>query len=185
MKRTILVVFVVIFACMYGKASFAARKTVTNKPVLTAAERAQISEKAAEILSLQPWTIYVTSQGAKKPAVEVDTLTFAGRGVSSANLMSRGYGSSNYSLIVQEDKSVVWETVQRGTDKSIASWRGELRGKVMSGTFSIMNAKQGNGLYSFTTEAPAGVSAPAAKSTTVITLPEETKPKATGEDEIK
>jgi hypothetical protein len=156
-KRLIPVVMVVLaVSVVCAQSALAAEKkkgksAVEVKPSLTDAQRAVLAEGALTQLNNQTWTIKLVQQGAKKPQVETDILTFSGQGVVSQFLSARGFGGSQFSLSIQDDGSAVWETVQRNANDDIAAWRGELRGSTMNGTLSI-RYKAGMGeTYSFST----------------------------------
>lgn len=157
-KRLIPVVMVVLAASVAcAQLTLAAEKkkgkaaAEVKQPSLSDAERAVLTETALTQLNKQSWTIKLVQQGAKKPKVETDLLTFSGQGVVSQFLSIKGFGGSQYSLSIQNDGSAVWETVQRNANDDIAAWRGELRGSAMNGTLSI-RYKTGMGeTYSFST----------------------------------
>ena len=171
MKKLVLAVFALGVCVTVTGASFAAGKKKTETvtaSVLTDQERKVIGDKAVDTLNQQTWTIYLVLQNAKNPKIETDVLNFSGNGVSSQDLVSKGYSGSNYSLNVQNDGTPVWETVQRNAkDESIAAWRGELRGGGLNGILSIRPKVGGSMIYSFSTSmpilAPETQSAPASK----------------------
>lgn len=94
-------------------------------------------EKAKETLSKQQWTIELYSSTGKKGKPERDVLTFSDGKISSKNLSSEGYSATNYTLTIQEDKTIVWETMQTNEKAGVVFWRGELRDNVMRGMLSI------------------------------------------------
>lgn len=69
-----------------------------------------------------------------------DNLRFEEGRVLSGLLASQGFPQSNYSLTVQEDGKVVWETMQTNPSGEVASWRGEWTGEQMQGVFSRQRA---------------------------------------------
>jgi hypothetical protein len=49
---------------------------------------------------------------------------------------SLGYPSSNYSVSVEDNNKIVWETMQT-SDTGVVSWRGEIEQDKMTGIFSL------------------------------------------------
>lgn len=95
-------------------------------------------EKKREALRAQldgtSWALELRPEAAGK--TRQDTVTFKGRTVSSEWLTKSGYGSSNYSVRVEDDGLVVWETMQSKEGEGLAFWRGEIQGAQMSGLLS-------------------------------------------------
>lgn len=78
-----------------------------------------------------------------------DTLNFNGR-FTSRSLLSKGYPSSNYTLHTEEDKRLVWETMQTSEkDASTVSWRGEVEQGKMKGIVSMSPAGSKSQDFSF------------------------------------
>lgn len=133
---------------------------------ITEAEKVKIKEegvnkkeeelkKAKELLSRQEWTIYLMSLSDKQAKIKNDTLTFAEGKAASKELSGKGYPQTNYTLTLQDDGAIVWETMQSNEKEDVVFWRGELKDGVMRGIVSI-HPKDGknNQDYSFSTEAP-------------------------------
>lgn len=157
-KRLITIVMVVLavsVAC--AQLTLAAEKkkgkaaAEVKQPSLSDAERAVLAEGALTQLNNQSWTIKLVQQGAKKPKVETDILTFSGHGVVSQFLSAKGFAGSQFSLSIQDDGSAVWETVQKTENEDITALRGELRGSAMNGTMSIRYKTGMAETYSFST----------------------------------
>jgi hypothetical protein len=88
------------------------------------AKRALIDKKRKEIDNMQ-WEVdmvLVSGKGKK----ETDTITFKEGQVSSANFSKKGFKPTNYSVNVQADNTVVWETMQNSEKNGVAFWRGEM-----------------------------------------------------------
>jgi hypothetical protein len=103
--------------------------------------RREQEAKAKETLSLKEWTIYLITMSEKKMKTDTDILTFAEGKIISKNLSLKGYPSSNYTVTVQEDETIIWETMQTAENGDIAFWRGELQGELMRGVLSMHPVK--------------------------------------------
>lgn len=83
------------------------------------------------------WDVQVIrtdSTGAK--AVVNDELTFSMAKVASSLLTAQGFEPSNYSLSLEPDGKVLWETMQTGRAGEIVCWRGEWSGERMQGVMT-------------------------------------------------
>ncbi len=157
MKKVLVCVLVLSFCAAFSGSAMAADKKKGKEgvaPALTEAQRGAIEARALEQLDAQSWTIYLTMQGAKKPRVETDLLTFTADSVTSQNLLAKGYTGSNISLTAQEDGTTVFETVQRTEDGSMAMWRGRLSGNKLTGIVNMRSKEGQSDIYSFTTIMP-------------------------------
>jgi len=74
--------------------------------------------------------------------VRSDIIRFKEGRFNSENLTLRGYGSSDYSLVIMDEDTIVWETKQASAEGT-ASWRGEVKQKEMQGALSLPD-KNGN-----------------------------------------
>ena len=104
-------------------------------PTEEKSETEKAREQARAKLEGTAWHLELKPLGGAGKG-QKDTLTFKGRQVTSERLTKAGYGSSNYSLTVGDDLSVVWETMQTKEGAGPAFWRGELAGDLMRGTLS-------------------------------------------------
>ena len=87
---------------------------------------------AEDLVSTQ-WQILLTSSGG---GFEVnDTVSFLGGKFISSKLYPIGYQASNYSLIIEANGKLIWETMQTAQGGT-ASWRGEIENGVMRGALS-------------------------------------------------
>ena len=83
------------------------------------------------------WDVQVVrmdSAGSK--AVASDELTFSTGKVASSTLLNQGFEPSNYSLSLQPDGKVLWETMQTGRAGEVVCWRGEWDGHQMRGVMT-------------------------------------------------
>jgi hypothetical protein len=76
-------------------------------------------------------------------------LTFEDNKFFSAKMNSLGLPYSNYSVSLQPDNAIVWETMQSDAGGS-ASWRGELRDNKMTGMLSLQETGKDPQAFSFT-----------------------------------
>ena len=93
-----------------------------SPPALEKSKEEQQREAIRAKLNGTTWELDLKSDAGK---TKHDTITFDGRQVTSAWLSKAGYGSSNYSVTVNEDEAV-WETMQSNPKEGLAFWRGEL-----------------------------------------------------------
>ncbi len=120
---------------MYGKKQAAApHNTTVLAPVINRLEELKSSE----------WQINI-SGGNETMA---DTLTFLDGKFISARMNAQGYPSTNYSVVVEDDNKVIWETMQT-LDTSIVSWRGEVVQGKMNGVISLRQEGQESRDFSF------------------------------------
>lgn len=127
----------------------------------------QKQEEVRAQLNGTSWLLHLRSEVSGKQ--RDDALTFAGRTVTSDWLSKAGYNTSNYSLRIEDNGLIVWETMQSKEGEGVAFWRGELQGNVMSGVLSKQPSKGSPESFSFTAskadsgtppEPPVAVSAP-------------------------
>ena len=79
------------------------------------------------------WQIQVISKEGKEDS---DLISFTGGKFISSKLNVQGYALSNYSYRVEDDKKIVWETMQTAP-VGTASWRGELEDGKLKGILSL------------------------------------------------
>ncbi|MGD9014626.1 MAG: hypothetical protein PVI33_01190 [Candidatus Omnitrophota bacterium] len=86
-------------------------------------ELRELKQNKVEELNNTEWQIELSLfEGGKK---STDVITFKDNQVVSANLSRAGFSPTNYTLTVQKNGIVVWETMQTSTRGEIAFWRGE------------------------------------------------------------
>ena len=121
---------------------------VLKGPVAVAAavrSPSRVSEPTAQLAMATPplslsgteWDIHLVPMYAEGnlPAQE-DHIRFEGGRVSSKALESQGFGPSNFTLTVQPDKTLRWETMQTHPNGETVFWRGEWDGQQMRGIVS-------------------------------------------------
>jgi hypothetical protein len=99
-------------------------------------KKAQAQRKLSELNNTE-WAIDLTSMTAKGKK-ETDIVSFKNNQVVIAGFAKKGFPTTNFTLTVQEDGTVIWETMQTSEKSGIAFWRGELDAKmqVMRGVVS-------------------------------------------------
>lgn len=114
-----------------------ANTTETQRPAVqidqkALAEKRTLIEEKRKILNNTEWKIDLRilnstepAEGKEKAAKETDIVTFKDNKVGISSFSKKGFADTNYTLSVQEDGTVVWETMQN-MDKATAFWRGEL-----------------------------------------------------------
>ena len=108
-----------------------------------------IEEKRAELNNTE-WRISVTSLSEKKGVEpKSDILRFVKRKVISEVFESKGYPASNYSMRIEPDGTIIWETMQTKEGVGVVFWRAECRGDVMKGIISKHPKEGGHEDFSF------------------------------------
>lgn len=79
------------------------------------------------------WQISLSSNLSGNGA---DMISFTNGKFSSGKLNSEGYSASNYSFRIEDDKKIIWETMQTAPEGT-ASWMGEFEGGKMKGILSL------------------------------------------------
>ncbi|MBU0548717.1 MAG: hypothetical protein KJ838_00095, partial [Candidatus Omnitrophica bacterium] len=101
-----------------------AEKKIPELQVIVDVKQALI-EKKRKLLNNTKWEIelsLLTGKGKKQS----DIITFSNNQIASANLIRSGFSATNYTLTIQEDVAVIWETMQTSEKSGIAFWRGEV-----------------------------------------------------------
>jgi len=114
------------------------------------ARRATAQRKLNELNNTE-WAVEMSSMTSAKAKKESDTITFKDNQVSIASYAKKGFPTTNFTLTVQEDGTVIWETMQTSEKSGIAFWRGELDPKMqtMRGVVSYQIDKKNKQDYSF------------------------------------
>ncbi len=81
-------------------------------------------KKLAELNNTE-WTIEMNPLSGKGKK-ETDIITFRNNQVSVSGFSKKGFPTTNFTLSVQEDGIVVWETMQTAEKGGVAFWRGEM-----------------------------------------------------------
>ncbi len=70
-----------------------------------------------------------------------DKIRFTGRSFESYYFKSRGFSSTRYTAIIQNNGTITWETIQRNPEGETVSWRGDWQGDRMEGMLSYQPAE--------------------------------------------
>lgn len=141
------------FAAFWGKDDSAksepAKKIVIQKKVVNTEEAAE--KQKAELMGKE-WTVALTPMGGRGKA-ETDIISFAENKVASKNLQTAGYVPTNFTVRLQEDGTVTWETMQSSEKDGMAFWRGDIKDGVMHGVLSKRDRRNNTADFSFTSVA--------------------------------
>jgi putative transposase len=118
-----------------------------EKPAALPDFTAQSAIQKTEDLKTTEWQIKLAETGGKE---SVDTITFAEGRFVSANLNGLGFPASNYSLSIEDNGKIVWETMQTAADGAVASWHGEIEQGKMRGIISLRQEGKKPQDFSFT-----------------------------------
>lgn len=84
------------------------------------------------------WTIELKSQSnLGTGSLHSDRIIFKDGAVSSNESLRKGFSTSHYTMTVQDDGMIIWETMQTASDGTTASWRGEIKQGKMEGILSL------------------------------------------------
>ncbi len=100
------------------------KKTDKAEEEAIKAKKAKTQQKLAEIDNTE-WQIELSPLSGKGKK-EAETVYFKDNKVSFAVYGKKGFPATNFTLTVQEDGMVIWETMQTSEKNGIAFWRGEL-----------------------------------------------------------
>ncbi|HOU36110.1 MAG TPA: hypothetical protein PLJ26_02050 [Candidatus Omnitrophota bacterium] len=87
-------------------------------------KRALVAQKMTLINNTE-WQIELSPLSGKGKK-ETDIVTFKNNQVSLTNFGKKGFPSTNITLTVQPDGSLIWETMQTSEKNGICFWRGEI-----------------------------------------------------------
>ena len=127
---------------------------VQPKPALTREQQLELERKRAlvakkkEALNNTEWEVVMNPLSGKGKKIE-DTIIFYEGKVRLKELNEQGFPATNYTLTLQEDNKVVWETMQTA-DKEVVFFRGEVSANMdnMNGIVSFQRL-EGNQDYNF------------------------------------
>jgi hypothetical protein len=124
-------------------------KGIEGLPGAVDAQRA-LREKKRRQLNNTEWKIELTILTGRRKK-QSDSITFSNNQIASVNLLQRGFSATNYTLTVQENGTVIWETMQTSDKSGIAFWRGEIDANVqkMQGILSHRINNEATRDYSF------------------------------------
>lgn len=87
-------------------------------------------------LSGTSWQVQIFPTTGQEQAIQQDHLEFREGKVVSDLLSAQGVSPSNYTLTLEPDGVVVWQTMQTDPVGTVVCWRGEWRGTMMRGVMT-------------------------------------------------
>lgn len=123
-----------------------------NQPVAPVFKIITGESTTAEGLNGTIWEVELISvapDGTQTPIR--DKIVFDGRSFESHYFASHGFSKSNYSINVDANGIVTWETMQRNEKGEVISWRGDWNGKQMEGILNYQPEGQATQNFSFAT----------------------------------
>ncbi len=99
-------------------------KRIRKTTKATRAQQALIEKKRKQLNNTE-WEIELTLLSNKK-IKQVDVITFKNNQFVSAKFSQLGFSATNYTLSLEKEDKIVWETMQTSEKYGIAFWRGEL-----------------------------------------------------------
>jgi hypothetical protein len=88
-------------------------------------EKWEAAKKKMAQLNNTEWQIDMAPVSGKGKK-ETEVVTFKDGKVTASNFGKKGFPATNVSLTIQEDGTVIWETMQTSEKAGICFWRGEL-----------------------------------------------------------
>lgn len=82
------------------------------------------------------WDVELITTSANGTEQIKDKIRFAGNGFESYYFLNQGFNPSNYTVTVNKNGVVTWETVQMNEKGDSLSWHGDWNGKQMEGMMS-------------------------------------------------
>ena len=177
-----LLIVVLVFGLIVSSVGLVMALDKTASPAsMSDATRNQLAAQAKNKLESRQWEVSVTSAG-KKAATETDVFTFTDGKVTSKNLSAQGYKKSNLNVGIQDDGTIVWETMQvNANNNDLAFFRGELSGTTMRGVISMQPVKGEKTIFNFTNASQQAVTpakeaaAPAKETAAPVPAPKKGK----------
>lgn len=87
-------------------------------------KRAEVEKKRRELNNTE-WQIELTPLSGKGKK-ESEDIVFKDNQITILGFAKKGFPTTNYTLTIQEDSMIVWETMQTSKESGIAFWRGEM-----------------------------------------------------------
>jgi hypothetical protein len=92
--------------------------------------------------------LYTISADGKMTPIQ-DKIHFDGKSFNSNYLSSKGFYPSNYTVRMNKNGSITWETVQRNSQGEMVSWHGDWQGNRMEGVMSYQSENSNAKDFSF------------------------------------
>ena len=100
----------------------------------------RINKKRAALNNTE-WEVEVTAEGQEEPMQ--DLISFKGRKISIKGSIEKGFNPSNYTLTINEDGSLIFETMQRSDEDELSFIKGEISSDIKN-MKGIINFPEGN-----------------------------------------
>jgi hypothetical protein len=158
MKKTHLVMLILIFTFASIGLTTAISKTYAQGNVDLQAQLQKAAEvRGHDALRSKEWITYLTPKtGQRGVAAESDALTFSQGQVTSRFLSSLGYLTSNFTLTIDNDGTISWETMQTDQkEENLAFITGGLKNGVMKGVVVLQPKKGAKTTYFYSTLMPS------------------------------
>lgn len=131
--------------------SSAKKETVTQLPTATSEE---VLAKKKSDLNGTKWGIelksVVTDTGKSKVITETDVVSFSEGKVMSEKLAALGYAATGFGSRLEEDGTLIWETMQISEEDGQAFWRGDIGPDgIMRGVLSRRDLEEKVAEYNF------------------------------------
>lgn len=96
------------------------------------------------------WEVELTSasESGEKTSIK-DKIKFNGKSFESHYFKIRGFSNTNYTVTVQDNGIITWETIQKNPEGEMVSWRGDWQGGKMEGMLSYRPAGNSPRDFSF------------------------------------
>jgi len=125
------------------------QKAAVQAPAVAVAPTAPKADKAIEkelkdkrdavakkmnMLNNTEWQIEMApmAAAAAKAKKEIEIVTFKNSQVTFTGFGKKGFPTTNLTLTIQDDGSVIWETMQTSEKNGVCFWRGELDKTMMN-----------------------------------------------------
>jgi hypothetical protein len=97
--------------------------------------------------------VAVTPEG--KEQLIKDKIKFQEKTFESYYFANRGFNRSNYTVTINQNGIITWETIQRNEKGEIVSWRGDWQGNKMDGVLSYRDPEHKPQDFSFISQGAA------------------------------
>ena len=117
--------------------AYSGNVTPNEKVVFVRPAQKPIADSPLKDLDGTEWVVELKpDNSARHTYPHYDKIIFKRGTISLSALLASGFMASNYSMTIQEDGTLAWETMQVNHDGDTLFWRGEEKDGHMSGKFS-------------------------------------------------
>ncbi len=141
-----------LYAVSLNRPMFSLNPVIKGNPSSQSAQRIELNVKEPGTADLNGtiWEVELLSvapDGSTHPIR--DKITFTGKSFQSHYFSSQGFSPSNYTVTVQDNGFITWETIQTNSKGETISWHGDWEGKKMDGVLSHRSSNQNPEDFSF------------------------------------